>query len=185
MPSEFTLHARNAQHNVNMGGNNIIFNMMASAPNCSDTDRGRRVGNQEDYRNFLRLAQMHNILHVTGGYPVEPVDIHASIRHLDCIQDYITLTDKAYCIYSLGGERVADAIEMTRIAHGLTHDQMRDRACMFSIINTNSPSTTGHSDDAGSFGPGRDGSACCYHAIHAGRSHGSDHDCWRCDVTKC
>jgi len=139
VPSEFTLHARNAQHNVTMGGNNIVFNMMASAPNCSDTDRGRRVGNQEDYRNFLRLAQMHNVLHVTGGYPVEPVDIHASIRHLDCIQDYITLTDKAYCIYSLGEERVADAIEMTRIAHGLTHDQMRDRACMFSIINTNSP----------------------------------------------
>ena len=113
--------------------------MMASAPNCSDTDRGRRTGNQEDYRNFLRLAQMHNVLHVTGGYPVEPVDIHASVRHLDCIQDYITLTDKAYCIYSLGEDRVSDAIEMTRIAHGLTHDQMRDQACMFSIINTNSP----------------------------------------------
>lgn len=139
VPSEFTLHARNAQHNVTMGGNNIVFNMMASAPNCSDTDRGRRAGNQEDFRNFLRLAQMHNVLHVTGGYPVEPVDIHASVRHLDCIQDYITLTDKAYCIYSLGEERVSDAIEMTRIAHGLTHDQMRDQACMFSIINTNSP----------------------------------------------
>jgi trimethylamine--corrinoid protein Co-methyltransferase len=139
VPSEFTLHARNTRHNVTMGGNNIVFNMMASAPNCSDTDRGRRTGNQEDYRNFLRLAQMHNVLHVTGGYPVEPVDIHASVRHLDCIQDYITLTDKAYCIYSLGEERVSDAIEMTRIAHGLTHDQMRDQACMFSIINTNSP----------------------------------------------
>ena len=37
VPSEFTLHARNAQHNVTMGGNNIVFNMMASAPNCSDT----------------------------------------------------------------------------------------------------------------------------------------------------
>ncbi|NQY60339.1 trimethylamine methyltransferase family protein, partial [Cognatishimia sp.] len=139
VPSEFTLHARNAQHNVTMGGDNIVFNMMASAPNCSDTDRGRRTGNQKDFRNFLRLAQMHNVLHVTGGYPVEPVDIHASIRHLDCIQDYITLTDKAYCIYSLGEERVSDSIEMTRIAHGLTHDQMLDKACMFSIINTNSP----------------------------------------------
>jgi len=139
VPSEFTLHARNPNHNVTMGGDNIVFNMMASAPNCSDTVRGRRTGNQEDLRNFLRLAQMHSVLHVTGGYPVEPTDIHASIRHLDCIQDYITLTDKAYCIYSLGKERVSDAIEMTRIAYGLTHDQMRDQACMFSIINTNSP----------------------------------------------
>jgi len=139
VPSEFELHARNPNHTVTMGGDNIVFNMMASAPNCSDTDKGRRTGNQEDYRNFLRLAQMHNVLHVTGGYPVEPTDIHASIRHLDCVSDYITLTDKAYCIYSLGQERVDDAIEMTRIAHGLTQDQMRDKACMFSIINTNSP----------------------------------------------
>ena len=139
VPSEFTLHARNARHDVTMGGDNIVFAIMGSAPNCSDTDRGRRAGNQEDFRNFLRLGQMHNILHVTGGYPVEPVDLHASVRHLECIKDFITLTDKAYCIYSLGEERVADAIEMTRIAHGLTLDQMRDRACMFSIINTNSP----------------------------------------------
>lgn len=138
-PSEFELHARNPAHSVLMGGDNVVFNMMASAPNCSDTDRGRRTGNQADFRNFLRLAQMHNVLHVTGGYPVEPVDVHASIRHLDCIYDYITLTDKAYCIYSLGADRVADAIEMTRIANGLTAEQMRDRPCMFSIINTNSP----------------------------------------------
>ena len=139
VPSEFTLHARNPEHSVVLGGDNVVFDMMASAPNCSDIDRGRRTGNQEDYRNFLRLAQMHNILHVPGGYPVEPVDVHASIRHLDCIYDYITLTDKAYCIYSLGEDRVADSLEMTRIAHGLTMEQLREKTCLFSIINTNSP----------------------------------------------
>ncbi|TIU06457.1 MAG: methyltransferase, partial [Mesorhizobium sp.] len=61
-PPEFTLHARNPAHNLHFGGNNVILSMMASAPNCSDLDRGRRPGNQVDYRNFLRLAQMHNIL---------------------------------------------------------------------------------------------------------------------------
>ena len=81
-PSEFTLHARNPAHNVRFGGNNLVFSQMASAPNCSDLDRGRRPGNQEDFRNFLRLAQMHNILNTTGGYPVEPTDIHPSVRHL-------------------------------------------------------------------------------------------------------
>ena len=138
-PSKFTLHARNKKHNVIMGENNVALAMMASAPNCSDVDSGRRTGNQRDFREFLRLAQMHNVLHMTGGYPVEPVDIHASVRHLDCVYDFITLTDKAYCIYSLGEERVSDAIEMTRIAYGLSRDQMRDQPSMFSIINTNSP----------------------------------------------
>lgn len=139
VPQQFTLHARNPAHSVVLGGDNLVFDMMASAPNCSDIDRGRRTGNQEDFRNFLRLAQMHNILHITGGYPVEPVDIHASIRHLDCIYDFITLTDKAYGVYSLGAERIADALEMTHIAHGLTMDQLREKTCLFSVINTNSP----------------------------------------------
>ena len=139
IPSSFTLHARNPKHNVNLGGDDIFFTLMASAPNCSDMDNGRRAGNHKDYQNFLRLAQSHNILHGMGGYPVEPVDIHASVRHLDCIHDFITLTDKAYCVYSLGKERIDDALEMTRIAHGLTMDELKDQPSMFSIINTNSP----------------------------------------------
>ena len=53
-PSEFTIHARNPAHNVRFGGNNLVFSQMASAPNCSDLDSGRRPGNQEDFRNFLQ-----------------------------------------------------------------------------------------------------------------------------------
>ncbi len=139
IPSEFTLHARNPEHSVVLGNDTMVNAVVASAPNCSDLDQGRRTGNRHDYQNFLRLGQYHNILHVFGGYPVEPVDIHASIRHLDCISDLLTLTDKAFCIYSLGEQRVLDAIEMTRIAHGLTPEDLKQQACLFTVINTNSP----------------------------------------------
>ncbi|ODT09239.1 MAG: methyltransferase [Kaistia sp. SCN 65-12] len=138
-PSEFTLHARNPAHNLRFGGDNVIFLMMASAPNCSDIDRGRRSGNQADYRNFLKLAQMHNILQGTGGYPVEPTDIHPSIRHLECIRDLATLTDKVFHIYSLGRERNVDGIEIARIARGVSCEQLQDEPSVFTIINTNSP----------------------------------------------
>ncbi|WP_269929661.1 trimethylamine methyltransferase family protein [Aminobacter sp. HY435] len=138
-PAEFTLHARNPSHNVRFGGNNLVLSQMASAPNCSDLDRGRRPGNQADYRNFLKLAQMHNILQTTGGYPVEPVDIHPSIRHLECIRDLATLTDKVFHIYSLGKERNVDGIEITRIARGISREQMMAEPSVYTIINTNSP----------------------------------------------
>lgn len=138
-PSQFTIHARNPAHNVTFGGDNVIFSMMASAPNCSDIDRGRRPGNQEDYRNFLRLAQMHNILHCTGGYPVEPIDIHPSVRHLECIRDLALLTDKVFHVYSLGKERNVDGIEITRIARGVSREQLMEEPSVFTIINTNSP----------------------------------------------
>ena len=136
VPPQFTLHARNSAHNVAVGGNQLLLGLMASAPNCSCLDHGRRTGNQKDYRNLLKLGQLHNILHFLGGYPVEPTDIHPSVRHLDCISDFITLTDKTYCIYSLGHERVTDAIEMTRIARGVTSEQLAREPSVFTIINT-------------------------------------------------
>lgn len=139
VPSRFTLHARNPAHNVQIGGDAATFCMMASAPNASCADAGRRPGNQRDFRNFLKLAQQHNILHMTGGYPCEPVDVHASVRHLECIRDFLTLTDKVYCVYSLGAERNRDAIEMTRIGRGVTEDELCEQPSVWTVINTNSP----------------------------------------------
>ncbi|WP_127523377.1 trimethylamine methyltransferase family protein [Mesorhizobium sp. Z1-4] len=138
-PAEFTLHARNPAHDVRFGGNNLIISQMGSAPNSSDLDRGRRPGNQEDYRNFIRLAQTHNIINVTGGYPVEPTDIHPSVRHLECIRDLVTLTDKPFHAYSLGKERNTDGIEMARIARGISREQLEREPSLYTIINTNSP----------------------------------------------
>lgn len=138
-PPQFTLHARNPAHNLEFGGDHIFTALVASAPNCSDLDAGRRPGNQFDYRNFLKLAQMHNIIHCTGGYPVEPIDIHPSIRHLECIRDLATLTDKVFHIYSLGKERNLDGMEIARIARGVTEEQFAAEPSVFSIINTNSP----------------------------------------------
>lgn len=138
-PSSFTLHARNPAHDVLIGEDRLAFCMMASAPNASCTDRGRRTGNREDFRNFLRLTQLHNVLHMSGGYPCEPVDVHASVRHLECVRDLLVLTDKAYCIYSLGAQRNTDAIEMTRLGLGLSREELVGRCSVWTVINTNSP----------------------------------------------
>lgn len=138
-PAQFTMHARNPEHNLQIGGDRMCFSMMASAPNSSSLDGGRRTGAVSDYQNFLKLSQMHNILHMNGGYPVEPVDIHSSVRHLHCIHDLITLTDKAFGIYSLGEVRNRDAIELARLARGISAEQLRKECSVWTIINTNSP----------------------------------------------
>ena len=139
VPTQFTLHARNPAHDLIIGADYLSFFMMASAPNASCLDNGRRPGNQQDYRNFLKLSQMHNVLHGNGGYPCEPVDVHASVRHLECVYDLLTLTDKSYCIYSLGEMRNRDAIEMTRIGRGVSSDELRQQPSVWTVINTNSP----------------------------------------------
>ncbi len=74
---------------------------------------------------LLKLSQYFNCIHFVGGYPVEPVDLHASARHLDFLYDKFTLTDKVPHAYSLGKERVVDVMEMVRIAGGHTHEVFR------------------------------------------------------------
>ncbi|MEZ5537215.1 MAG: trimethylamine methyltransferase family protein [Thiolinea sp.] len=141
VPESFTLHARNPAHNIQVGAQYLNFGLVASAPNASSLDGGRRPGNQQDYRDFLRLAQSLNIIHFIGGYPVEPVDIHASVRHLDCLADCVTLTDKVFHAYSLGRQRNLDALEIARIGRGISHEQMEQEPSLFTIINSNSPLT--------------------------------------------
>ncbi len=138
-PSGFTLHARNPLRNVEMGGNSLVFAQIASAPFVADREGGRRAGNQQDFRKLLKLMQSYDVVHVNGGYPVEPIDIHASVRHLECLSDIVTLTDKPFHAYSLGRQRNIDALEIARIARGITEEQMDREPSLFTIINSNSP----------------------------------------------
>lgn len=138
-PAQFTLHARNPAHDLVFGGDHIVYCAAASAPNCADRAGGRRPGNTQDYRNFLKLGQTLNAVHMWGGYTVEPADIHASVRHLVALQDMLTLSDKAIHAYSLGRERIMDGIEMARIARGIDHATLDREPSLISIINTSSP----------------------------------------------
>lgn len=138
-PSSFKLHARNPMHDIIVGGDHLFFTQVASAPNATDIDKGRRPGSHEDYKNLLKLGQSFNIIHANGGYPVEPVDIHASIRHLVCLSDCVKLTDKAFHMYSLGKERNRDGLEIVRIARGISDEQLDEECSSMTIINSSSP----------------------------------------------
>jgi trimethylamine--corrinoid protein Co-methyltransferase len=138
-PAQFKIHARNPAHTVDMGGDWMAFSAISSPPNASDLDNGRRPGNRKDFRNLLKLSQYFNCIHLVGGYPVEPIDIHASIRHLEALRDMVTLLDKPIHAYSLGPERIRDGIEIARISRGISHQKLDEEPSVISIINTNSP----------------------------------------------
>ena len=138
-PAQFTFHARNPENTTAIGGNNMVFGTVGSPPSCHDMDGGRRTGNNEDYRKFLKLAQFFNCIGFVSGYPVEPIDIHPSIRHLEALRDMVVLTDKPFHAYSLGAERILDGIEIARIARGISAEQMEKEPSLFTIVNTNSP----------------------------------------------
>ena len=138
-PEKFTLHARNPERSVAIGGNAINFCMIGSAPHVSDLERGRITGNFADYCNLLRLTQSLNICHMIAGYPVEPVDLPPATRHLDAVAAMASLCDKTFYGYALGAVRIRDSLEITRIARQASHAQLLAEPSMTTVVNSNSP----------------------------------------------
>ncbi|MEM1352253.1 MAG: trimethylamine methyltransferase family protein [Pseudomonadota bacterium] len=139
-PSEFTLTPRNPERTITVGGRNLLFGNVSSPPNYWDMALGTKVpGTREMCRDLLKLTQYFNCIHFAGGYPVEPVDVHASVRHLDVLYDKLTLTDKVMHAYSLGQERVEDVMEMVRISQAVSHQEFEATPRMYTNINSTSP----------------------------------------------
>lgn len=138
-PAQFTITPRNPDRRITLGGNHMVFVNVSSPPNYWDLETGKVPGTLAHCRDLLKLTQYFNCIHVAGGYPVEPVDVHASVRHLDVLFEKLTLTDKVPHAYSLGRERVEDVMEMVRIAGGLSHAEFEASPRMYTNINSTSP----------------------------------------------
>ncbi|MFN3145556.1 MAG: trimethylamine methyltransferase family protein [Paracoccaceae bacterium] len=138
-PASFDITPRNPERRITLGEGHILFGNVSSPPNYWDLETGKVPGTRAQCADLLRLTQYFNCIHFAGGYPVEPVDVHASVRHLDVLFDKLTLTDKVVHAYSLGPERVEDVMEMVRIAGGLNEDAFAARPHMYTNINSTSP----------------------------------------------
>lgn len=139
-PSSFTLTPRNEARRITIGDGHIVFGNVSSPPNYMDLELGRKVtGTRAMNQNLLKLTQHFNCIHFAGGYPVEPVDLHPSTRHLDVLFDKLTLTDKVMHAYSLGKERIEDVMELVRLAGGLSEEEFQATPRMYTNINSTSP----------------------------------------------
>ena len=184
-PNEFKIFPRNEKNFVKIGGRNLAFVNVSSPPNVLDLDRGRRVGDQSSFRDFIKLTQYFNCIHLAGGYPVEPVDIHASIRHLECLYDKLVLTDKVCHAYSLGKERVEDCLEMARIASGLSEHEFFSKPRIYTNINSSSPLKHDWPMLDGAMRFARRGQPVIVTPFYTSRSYGASYNCWRSSAINC
>ena len=138
-PSKFILHGRRKDRHVAIGGRSVVNTMVSSAPNVSDLDRGRILGNFEDYSNLIRLGEILNTVHALGGYPVEPCDIDVRVRHLHAVSTATRLSTKPLFGYAIGSERMLDAIEIIRIGRGINVETLLKEPSITTVVNANSP----------------------------------------------
>ncbi len=52
-PASFDITPRNPDRRITIGSNHLLFTGVASPPNCSDLERGRRIGNRESFRELI------------------------------------------------------------------------------------------------------------------------------------
>ena len=136
-PSEFTQHARNPAHSVQIGGRNVVFAPAYGSPFVMDLDRGRRFATLEDFRNFIKLAQSSPNFHHSGGTICEPTDIAVNKRHLDMVMAHMELSDRPFMGSVTAESRAEDSIEMSRILFGT--EFVNDNCVILGNVNVNSP----------------------------------------------
>lgn len=137
-PAQFTLHARNPEHNLICGGENIIYMPGYGAPFVYDADGGKRDATMADYDNFVKLAGASKNLHMTGGTVVEPTDVEDEIRHLKMAYSHIINSDKCFMGSSSGYEYAKDCIELTAVLHGGL-DVIKEKPALICLVNSVTP----------------------------------------------
>ena len=117
--NQWTITSRNPERKLIIGGGYILFGHVSSPPNYCDVKLNAKMpGTPEICQNLIKLSQYFYCIHFAGGYLVEPLDLHASTRHLAMLDDKLKLSDKVAYAYSLGRQRFEDVVEMVRFVGG-------------------------------------------------------------------
>lgn len=136
-PAEFTVHARNPENDVVIGGDHMVFAGVYGPPFARRGDV-RKEGTLDDFRDFARLCQVFPEMDSAGGVIVEPNDAPLDSRHLDMSFALQTLTDKVYMGNVIRESNADDYMNMAGIVFG-GREVLETKPVMISLLNCNSP----------------------------------------------
>ena len=138
-PSSFTLHSRNPDKDVTLGGDTLSFCTANGAPNVADRIRGRRYGDYAALCEIIRLNNALGAVHLSGGECVEPTDIPVALRPVNMAYAHIANGDLVWAARGIGRQPVEDALAMCAISRGISIDDLARSPSLYVITNSNSP----------------------------------------------
>jgi len=137
-PSRFTLYARNPEHNVVIGGNNMVFTPGYGAPFIADLDHGRRKGILKDFERFVKLTGASSNQDICSGMVIEPSDVPPETRHAQSLYTTMKYSDKCFMGSAMGELCARDSIRMASILFG-SEAQLAGKPRLISILCSLSP----------------------------------------------
>ena len=121
-PQQFTLHARNPENNLTIGGQRSLY-IPANCPAfVTEMDGSRRYGTLADYENFVKLTHLSRNLDMCSNMPVEPTDIAPELRVAHTTYACLRYSDKCFMASCMGDEGARQTLDMLAIAFGDTAD---------------------------------------------------------------
>jgi len=137
-PAEFILHARNPEHNVLIGGNNMVFVPGYGAAFVTDLDNGRRKAKLKDFVNFVKLTGASANQDILSGTVVEPTDVPHETRHAHMIYTAMRYSDKCVMGSTMGEKAARDSIQMASMIFG-SREQLAEKPYIIGLITSLSP----------------------------------------------
>ena len=136
-PSQYTIHARNPENNVVIGGDNLVFAPVSGPPFIADRERGRRDATRAGQQEMIRLSEVLDVMH-HGCPEATPRDVRVETRHLDILYDQLRLSSKGMIGDAWSTLRARDHIDMMAIVFG-GRERLLDMPTIVGFINSNSP----------------------------------------------
>jgi trimethylamine--corrinoid protein Co-methyltransferase len=137
-PTEFTLHARNPEHNVVIGGRNTVFAPGYGAPFVTDLENGRRKATLKDFENFVKLTNASANQDLLSGTVVEPTDVPAEIRHARMLYASVKYSDKCFMGSTMGARAARECLQMASILFG-SRAELASHPVIFGIVGALTP----------------------------------------------
>ena len=137
IPSKITLHARNPEKTVALGGRQSIFIPMTGAPYLRDLEDVRRSPTLDDLATFHKLAHMLSAMHSSAHHIVEPMDHPISHRYLRITHSSMLYSDKTFMGMTTSGQNAEDVLDMCAILFG--SEYLETHAVVTGNCNGNSP----------------------------------------------
>lgn len=137
IPSNITLHARDPEKTVDLGGPNSIFVPMTGAPYVRGLDDERRSPTLDDLAMFHKLSHMMPAMHSSAHHIVEPMDHAVSHRHLRITYSSIKHSDKTFMGMTTSAKNAEDVLDMCALLFG--EDHLENHAVVTGNCNGNSP----------------------------------------------
>ena len=139
-PPSFTIHARNPERSVEIGGRRPIFSPIYGAPYVVDFEGNIRSGTLEDYQTLVRLAHQLPNQDMVGYLLCDPGDVPAGKANGHMLHASMPCSDKPFMGSSTHGSRgVEDCMRMGEIFFDSSRAYLREHPFCISLINSLTP----------------------------------------------